>query len=173
MKRILTIIFLVLFLGYNPVISQDGAKLPTRVNVGTGLWGVSPIIMPVHAGMEFGLTEEISVGFDAEWRLYNDGFYHNVFTVQFRADYYLNTLIGHNGTWDLYAGLQFGPGYLTAADNYPKSAEGFNFLLDCSVGGRWYFIDNMALNVEAGFVDVFPDLVDPTAFINFGLSFVL
>jgi hypothetical protein len=129
--------------------------------------------MPVHAGMEFGLTAAISVGFEAEWRLYSDGFYHNVFTLQVTGDYYFNSLIGLDDTWDVYAGLQFGPGYITAANNYPKSAEGFNLFLDGLVGGRWYFVDSMALNAEAGLLGIFPDLVGPTPFINFGLSIVL
>lgn len=173
MKRIITILTIALFLGYNPLFSQGGNKLPTRVNVGAGFWSVSPVIIPVHTGIEFGLGDAISIGIDAEWRLYNDGFYHNVFTLQARGDYYFNSLIGLEDKWDVYAGIQFGPGYLTAAGNYPKSAEGFNLFLDGLVGGRWYFVDNMALNAEAGLMGIFPDLVGPTPFVNFGLSFVL
>jgi len=173
MKQKLTFIVLILSLFFNPLFSQDGAKLPMRVNVGTGFWSVSPIIMPVHAGMEFGLTEEISVGFDVEWRLYNDGWSHSVFAFQVRGDYYFNTLIGLDGIWDVYAGLQFGPSFFTATNDYPKTAKGFNFALDGLVGGRWYFSDNMALNAEVGLIGVFPDLVGPTAFMNFGITFVL
>lgn len=156
-------------IAYAPLSAQDA--LGTRVNVGTGLWSVSPVIMPVHAGMEFGLTEEISIGFDVEWRLHNDGWSHSFFAFQVRGDYYFNTLIGLDGTWDVYAGLQMGPGIYTAASGYPGSKKGFNFALDGLAGGRWHFSDSMSLNAEVGLMGVFPDFSGPTPFINFGITF--
>lgn len=173
MKRKLSFVILIMCLSIASLVAQDMGKLPMRVNVGTGFWSVGPNIMPVHAGMEFGLTEVISVGIDVEWRLYNDGWNHSLIALQLRGDYYFNKLIGLDGTWDVYAGIQIGPSFFTATNDYPKSAKGFNFALDGLVGGRWYFIDNVALNAEVGFLSIFPDLVGPTAFANIGLTFIL
>ena len=80
MKRILLIFTIIALFGISSASAQGRTALGTRVNVGTGLWGYSPVIMPIHAGMEFGLTEEISIGFDVGWRLYNDWANHSVFS---------------------------------------------------------------------------------------------
>ena len=88
---------------------------------------------------------------------------------QVRGDYYFNTLIGLDKTWDVYAGLQLGPGIITAPGGYTGSVEGFNFTVDGLAGGRWYFSDSMGLNAEVGLMGVFPDLVGPTPFGMFGI----
>ncbi len=95
------------------------------------------------------------VGFDLGWRLYQDGWNHSLFVFQVRGDYYFNTLIGLDKTWDVYAGLQLGPGVMTAPSGYPGSKEGFNFTVDGLAGGRWYFSETMALNAEVGLMGRF------------------
>lgn len=175
MKRTITILVLMLSFAVTTAVAQEGGTgAPgTRVNVGTGLWSKSPVIMPAHAGMEFGIAEEIAVGFDIEWRLFNDGWSHSIFVFQARGDYYFNNLIGITDTWDVYAGLQAGAGIITAPNGYPGTNKGFNFALDGYVGGRWYFSDSMALNAEVGLMGVFPDIVGPTPFMTFGITFGL
>lgn len=171
MKKIVFISCFIAFLASGSIFAQGHTAEGTRINVGTGLWGVSPVIMPLHAGMEFGITEEISIGFDLGWRLYDDWANHHLFVFQVRGDYYFNTLIGLDKTWDVYAGLQLGPGVFTAPSGYNDDAKGFNFTVDGVAGGRWYFSDSMALNAEVGLMGVFPAVVGPTPFINFGITF--
>lgn len=175
MKRTVTILIMLLSFAITTAMAQEGGTgaSGTRVNVGTGIWTKSPVIMPIHAGMEFGVHKDISVGFDLEWRLFNDGWSHSVFVFQARGDYYFNNLIGIQDTWDVYAGLQLGGGIITAASNYPGSNQGFNFAVDGVAGGRWYFSDSMSLNAELGLAGLFPDIVGPTFFVNFGLTFGL
>ena len=62
MKRILILIVLVGFFGVSAVQAQGYTAEGIRLNIGTGLWAVNPPLMPIHAGMEFGITEEISLG---------------------------------------------------------------------------------------------------------------
>jgi hypothetical protein len=171
MKKLVLILLLIAGCSTTSLIAQNGTALGTRVNVATGLWGQSPVIMPVHAGMDFGLSEEISIGFDIGWRLFNDAANHSVFVFQFRGDYYFNTLIGLDRVWDVYAGLQMGPGIITAPANYGGSVEGFNWTLDGYAGGRWYFSEKAGLNAEVGLMGVFPDIVGPTPFMSFGITF--
>lgn len=172
MKKFIAIISMLFLLTVNPLFSQVNAS-GTRVNVGTGIWGNSPIIMPLNAGMEFGLSEDIAIGFDIEWRLYSDGWNHSVFAFQARGDYYFDNLIGFDNTWDVYAGLQMGPSIITKPSGYPGTREGFNWVVDGYVGGRWWFSEAMALNAQVGLTGVFPDIVGPAAFMNFGLTFGL
>jgi hypothetical protein len=171
MKKLLLVLFLLAGVSATSLLAQNGNALGTRVNVATGLWAQSPVIMPVHAGMDFGLTEEISICFDVGWRLFDDGPTHHVLVFQFRADYYFNTLIGLDRVWDVYAGLQMGPGIITAPNTYGGSVEGFNWTLDGVAGGRWYFSENAGLNAEVGLMGVFPDIVGPTPFMSFGITF--
>jgi len=151
------------------------SKGKMAVNVGTGFWGLRTGFMPIHAGMEFGITEDISVGYNAGWRLYSDGWNHSLFVFQARGDYHFNTLLNLDKVWDVYAGLRIGPAVMTAPANYPDwlSKQGFNFTVDGYAGGRWYFSDTMALNAEVGLMGLFPDIVGPTPFINAGLTFRL
>jgi hypothetical protein len=171
MKRIIILIIIIAGFSQQSIIAQNGTAEGTRINLSTGLWSVNPVIMPVSAGMDFGITEEISLGFDIGWRLYDDGANHSLFVFQFRGDYYFNTLIGLDRIWDVYAGLQSGPGIFTAPSNYGGTVNGFNWTLDGYAGGRWYFNESMGLNAEVGLMGVFPDLVGPTPFMKFGLTF--
>jgi hypothetical protein len=173
MKRLSLLLLLIALFLSGITLAQDGNALGRRVNVGFGLWSPNPVIMPLHAGMDFGVTEEISLGFELDWRMRNDGWTHHVFAFQFRGDYYFNELIGLDKQWDVYAGLQTGPAIITAASNYPGSIEGFNWTLDGVAGGRWYFTDSIGLHAEVGLMGVFPDIVGPSVFTNFGVTFGL
>ena len=174
MKRSILVLFIVLipFL----MTAQEGGAIKKggmEVNAGFGLWTNKAVIMPLHGGMDFGITDDISVGFDVGWRLYNSvGWSHSVFVLQGRFDYHFNKLIELDNKWDVYAGLQLGPAYVTASSDYPYSVKGFNFALDGVIGGRWYFSDNIGLNAEVGLMGVFPDISrPPSLFINFGVTF--
>ncbi|NOX86946.1 MAG: hypothetical protein GXO86_13450 [Chlorobi bacterium] len=174
-------LFLFLLIVSVPVVfmAQSGAikKGGMEVNAGLGFWSNSPVIIPLHGGMDFGITDDISVGFDVGWRLYNSvGWNHSVFVLQGRADYHFNSMIGLDNQWDIYAGLQLGPALITASGDYPEEGHlrGFNFALDAVVGGRWFFSDNVGLNAEVGLMGVIPDIIEPpNVFLNLGLTFRL
>ena len=171
MKRLFFLISFLTIIGFSTAFSQGHTAEGTRVNLGIGFWSVSPSFMPFHGGMEFGLTEEISIGFDLGWRLYNDNADHHLLVFQFRGDYYFNTLIGLDEKWDVYAGLQLGPGLFTAPSWYEGDVKGVNMTLDGVAGGRWYFTEGVALNAEVGLMGVFPAVVGPTPFTTIGVSF--
>ena len=157
------------------LMAQDGAikKGGMEVNAGLGIWSNAPVIMPVHVGMDFGIAKDISVGFDLGWRLYNqDDWKHSVLVLQGRFDYHFNALLRLKNNWDVYAGLQLGPAFITASDDYTGTKEGFNFVLDGVFGFRWFFSGKMGLNSELGITGVFPDIANPPAlFLNLGLTF--
>lgn len=174
MKKLLITLFILS--GPLFIIAQGGGAIKKggmEVNAGTGFWSVSPVIMPIHGGMDFGITDDISVGFDVGWRLYNDGWGHSLFVFQARGDYHFNTLIGLDDKWDVYAGFQAGPGIMTAAINYPGTRKGFKVAVEGVAGGRWFFSKTIGLNAEVGLMSVLPDVVSPTAFMNFGVTFAI
>ena len=149
---------------------QKGGK---DLNGGIGFWTTGTGFMPLHAGMDFGITDDISVGFDVGWRFSKDGWFHNVFVFAGRGDYHFNNLLNLDKQWDVYAGLRLGPAMITASSDYPGSRKGFNFAVDGYAGGRWFFSDKFALNAELGLMGVFPDIVGPNFFTTFGITFIL
>ena len=169
--------FLILVIVSAPffLTAQGGTikKGKMEVNAGLGIWSNSPVIMPVHAGMNFGVAKDISAGFDLGWRLYNqDDWKHSVLVLQGRFDYHFSTMLRLKNKWDVYAGLQLGPALITASDNYTGAREGFNFVLDGVFGFTWFFSGKMGLNSELGITGVFPDIANPPGlFLNFGLTF--
>jgi len=160
---------LYLFAQESGAIKKGGME----VNAGLGIWSNSPTIIPLHGGMDFGISDDISLGFDVEWRLYKTlGWSHNVFVLQARGDYHFNKLIELDNKWDVYVGLQLGPAFVTAASDYTGSIKGFNFAVDGIVGGRWFFSGNTGLNAEIGLMGVFPDISrPPSVFLNVGVTF--
>ncbi len=174
MKKLL--LFLLIISGPFIALAQGGAikKGGKEINAGVGFWSNQPVIIPLHGGMDFGITDDISMGFDVGWRLYNSiGWNHNVIVIQGRFDYHFNSIARWDEKWDVYAGLKAGPAVVTATDDYPEygNLKGFNVAVDLFVGGRWFFTNNIALNAEAGFMGVIPDIIEPpNVFLNLGLT---
>ncbi len=146
MKKLTAIILLLfstsMLFAQSPV-GENGKQL----NFGTGLssWG-----LPLYIGMDFGVHQDITVGFNFSFRQQSGSGYRNNVTGLFgNANYHFNSILELPREWNVYAGLSLGY-YIWGLDtNYiGKSASGIG--LNGQVGGRYFFNDKWGINLELG-----------------------
>lgn len=160
-----TALLLIMALTFSLVRAQD--ELPTAkgnklFNIGVGMFGASnPSYMPVHFGMDFFIINNLSLGFDANWRYYaskDEKFRHQLYSLQAVIDYHFNELMNLSPSWDFYAGFKMGPGYMYTKEEYEDwnthYVSGVRFVFDGRVGFRYYFNEKIAVNSEVGFMNV-------------------
>jgi hypothetical protein len=135
MKRILFIA--VLILSTSTLFAQSPiGKGGKQVNFGLGLYSNS---IPVYFGMDFGVHEDITVGFQTGLDLEFD-----YFSLAGRGDYHFNSLLDIPQDWDFYAGLSLG--FAVGIDNsYTSGLD-----LGAQIGGRYYWNNSWGVNLEFG-----------------------
>jgi len=158
-------LLLLMALTFSLVKAQD--ELPTAkgnklFNFGVGMFGASnPSYMPVHLGMDFFIINNLSMGFDANWRYYHaeeERNRHQLYSLQVVVDYHFNELMHLSPSWDFYAGVKMGPGYMYTKEEYEDwnthYESGVRFVFDGRVGFRYYFNSKIGVNSEVGFMNV-------------------
>ena len=151
MKRISLIVLLSIFTAVLANAQSPLAKGGKQVNAGIGFsgWGV-----PIYAGMDFGVYQDITVGFEGSLRFYNDryagdNYNHTIFGFSGNGNYHFNRLLEVPSNWDVYAGLNLGF-YIWSSPNGYKGDGGSGLGLGAQVGGRYFFKNNFGLNLEFG-----------------------
>ena len=150
MRRILLTVILVAISAF----SFSQSPLPVghnQLNVGLGLsgWGV-----PFYIGIDHSVHKDISIGAELSYRNYrenwNDDYYHhNIIGFSGNGNYHFNSLLNIPQKWDFYAGLNLGFFVWSSPDAYDGSnSSGLG--LGAQIGGRYYFSDNIGLNIEFG-----------------------
>ena len=164
MKRIAFYLALAIFtLSLKAQEELPTAKGNKLLNVGTGIFGGSGGLnfIPLHIGMDFFIVNNLSVGFDFNWRYYNSQETvgkPSLFSVQAVVDYHFNELMNLSPSWDFYAGIKLGPGYMFTKEEL----EGYNlhykrgvkFVFDARIGIRYYFNEKLAINSDVGVISV-------------------
>jgi hypothetical protein len=129
-------------------------KGDAQLNAGLGFsgWGV-----PVYLGFDYGVHQDISVGAELSFRSYNYSRYSNynyrisIYGISANGNYHFNTLLKIPTKYDFYAGVNLGF-YIWSYpnDNY-RGNEGISHIsLGAQIGGRYYFNDKLAINLEFG-----------------------
>lgn len=121
-----------------------------QVNFGTGF---SSYGIPVYFGMDFGVHPDITVGFNASYRSYNekwdgDKYNHSVIGLFANGNYHFNTILNIPQNWDFYAGLSLGY-YIWNNDSGYAGSNTSGLGLDAQIGGRYYW-SNWGVNLEFG-----------------------
>jgi outer membrane immunogenic protein len=151
MKRI-NIVILLLIAGAMTLNAQCPLKKGEhQFNAGLGFsgWGV-----PIYAGIDFGVFNDITAGIEASFRSYNeniDGYRYtsSVFGIAGTGNYHFNTVLEIPKKWDFYAGITLGYYSWVLPSDYPgNNSSGFG--LGAQIGGRYYFNRNFGLNLELG-----------------------
>ncbi len=157
MKKLTLIVFAVFFVGMMANAQaplQEGGK---QVNLGFGL---SNYGLPLYGGLEFGIGHNISVGGEVSYRGYHENYAsykwnHTIVTFAALGNYHFNELLEIPSQWDLYAGLSLG--YSAWKTKYDGSGSftytgsgGSGLYLVGQIGGRYFFTDNIGINVELG-----------------------
>lgn len=127
------------------------SKGSKQLNAGIGFsgWGV-----PIYAGMDFGVYKDITVGFEASFRSYNQNvigqkYTSSIFGISGNGNYHFNSILDIPSQWDVYAGLNLGYYIWSTSSNYAGSgASGLG--LGAQVGARYFFKNNFGINLEFG-----------------------
>ena len=146
MKRIVLLIWALSLTGLS--FAQDSETQPTvdrsklqfNLGVGYSTWGI-----PLYAGLDYWITEEVTLGLEATARLSIFPIYAN-FGGSINGNYHFGKLLDLPGEIDLYAGVSAGPYYST----YSGWNKHLRFGFAGQIGGRYYFQDNMAVHLEFG-----------------------
>ncbi|CAG1021088.1 hypothetical protein MTYM_00743 [Methylococcales bacterium] len=145
-------LFIVLLLISTPVFAQYALKngaMQLNAGIGFSSWG-----LPVYAGLDFGVHKDISVGAEVSYRSYgedwgNSKFNHTIIGISGNANYHFNNILQVDTKWDLYAGLNIGFYNWSSPGGYGGSGNS-GLGIGAQVGGRYYFSNNLGLNLEFG-----------------------
>lgn len=158
MKKITLILGISLFLSF--IVNaqaplQNGEK---QLNVGFGL---SNYGLPVYGGLEFGVGNNISVGGELTFRNHNENYnstkWKNSYTsIAGIGNYHFNELLEMPSNWDLYMGLSLG--FIVFSSKWDGSGSSIEYpgngnsglYLNAQIGGRYFFSDNIAVNLQLG-----------------------
>lgn len=127
------------------------ARRQAQFNAGLGL---SSSGVPVYLGLDYGIYKDITIGGEVSYRSHNESWKQNDYTnsvigLYGNGNYHFNSLLEIPANWDFYAGLNLGFSIWNLANNYGGShSSGLG--LGMQIGGRYYFTDNIGINLEFG-----------------------
>ena len=167
MKKLSVILLLSLITLFTVSAQSQIGKGRKQLNAGVGLsgWGV-----PVYVGMDFGISQDITLGFEGSFRSYNQNYEkikYNSSIIGFsgNGNYHFNRVFSIPDNWDFYAGLNLGFYVWSSPDNYP--GDGTSGLgLGGQIGGRYFINHNFGLNLEVGGGNAFSNG-------KFGITYIL
>ncbi|REK07026.1 MAG: hypothetical protein DWQ44_08250 [Bacteroidetes bacterium] len=151
MKRIFTLLFLLSAISLETFAQAPLQKGEKQLNAGFGFsnWG-----LPIYAGVDFGVHQDITVGPQISFRSYREKFRdirygHTIIVLGATGNYHFNTLLNIPSEWNVYAGLSLGYFIWSSPSAYIGS-RGSGIGLDAQIGGRYFFSDQFGLNLEFG-----------------------
>lgn len=133
------------------IAQGDLSRGKNQFNAGLGLsgWGI-----PVYLGIDHGFRENITLGGELSFRAYSDkiasvSYSHSIVGISGNGNYHFNEILDIDPEWDVYAGLNVGFYFWNSSKSYPGSgASGLG--LGAQVGGRYFFNQSTAINLEFG-----------------------
>ncbi|MDA3867045.1 MAG: outer membrane beta-barrel protein [Salinivirgaceae bacterium] len=167
MKKIL-ILFLSIFLITQTHAGNEfssGNRVPVRGNsfvnfgIGASSWGV-----PIYAGMEWMVNNEISLGGQVSFRSQSEtiagsSYQHNAFSLAARGNYYFNHLLKIDPPFLVYAGASLGFVSVSTSTRFSDGvaydgSRGTGTFFGIHTGGAYFFNKHWAVNAELGFGNV-------------------
>jgi outer membrane immunogenic protein len=151
MKKLRLILLLSVFTLCTVSAQSSLHKGTKQFNAGVGFsgWGV-----PLYVGMDFGVSQDITLGFEASFRNYRQNYtgtkYNSqIFGFSGNGNYHFNRILEIPSEWDFYAGLNLGYFFWSTTNAYP--GDGSSGLgLGAQIGGRYFVNDKFGLNLEFG-----------------------
>ncbi|NOU48527.1 MAG: hypothetical protein HOO86_15915 [Bacteroidales bacterium] len=141
MKKLTLLVIMVFSMG--AIFAQGPiGKGGKNINFGTGF---STYGLPIYFGMDFGVHQDITVGFNISYRIADER--KDPLGLSVNGNYHFNTLFEIPRNWDLYAGLNAGFIVWMGEDDSHTDYQGLG--LDLQIGGRYYWSD-WGINLELG-----------------------
>lgn len=148
MKKIGLILCIAFMTGYMSKAQAPIQQGEKQINAGLGL---STYGLPLYAGLEIGLDNNISVGGELSYRKYTSSRWSpSIITIAGLANYHFNEILEIPSEWNLYAGLTAGYSIWSYSGTTTVLRAGSRIFIAGQVGGRYYLSDNFAINVELG-----------------------
>ena len=127
------------------------AKGKAQLNAGVGLsgWGV-----PVYVGFDYGVHRDITVGGEFSFRShsspYNGRDYnHTIYCFAGNGNYHFNRILELPKEFDFYAGATLGL-YIWSSESGYDGNQHSDLEPSIQVGGRYFFDNNLGINLELG-----------------------
>jgi outer membrane protein W len=123
-----------------------------NAGVGTSGWGV-----PIYVGLDYGLADNFTIGGELSYQSYNQKYASSeanssIFGIQANGNYHFNELLSMRSEWDFYAGASLN--YFSWSTTYNGAKfdnnNNNNLNLGIQVGGRYFFNDKFAVNLQVG-----------------------
>ena len=154
----LSLIFLVIFhfttlAQFNPHMSGP------MLNAGFGLSGYG---VPIYASLDFGVEDQITIGAGLSYQSnterigFNDiRWRHSILGIGVRGSYHFNALLELPEVWDVYGGLSlqyfvWNTSLKGAGEGIYNGAGSGGIGIAARIGGRYFFNENFAANLELG-----------------------
>ena len=119
----------------------------SQINAGVGFsgWGV-----PVYAGFDYGVTNDISLGAEASFVSRNYvGYNFSVIGIGVNGNYHFNEILNIPEKMDFYAGVTLGYYIYNSPSGYAgTSFSGIGW--GGQVGFRYFFTEKFGVNLHAG-----------------------
>lgn len=151
MKKALLVIVLVL--GVAAMFAQaklDKGALQVNAGLGVSGWGI-----PIYVGADYGIYDldgnlgNITAGGEISFRSWNDGWKNrSIIGLSANGNWHFGELIEMPSKVDLYAGLSLG--YVIWSKTTYASSYGSGLYLAGQAGARYFFTNNLGVNIEAG-----------------------
>lgn len=151
---ILVAVLAITTLSFGQRIQQGEAQLNAGVGFNSGGWDI-----PIYVGFDYGVHPDITVGGILSY-VTSDYKYGNGkknkgtwLSIGARGDYHFNTILEIPNDWDFYAGLTLSYNSFSYNDEWIEGYNGYDdsgIGLAAQVGGRYYFNDQWAINLEFG-----------------------
>jgi outer membrane immunogenic protein len=127
------------------------AEGSSQLNAGLGFstWGA-----PVFIGFDYGIDQDVSLGAEVSFRSYRerwqgDRYAHRIIGISGNGNYHFNSILEIPQEWDVYAGVNVGF-YIWSSDERYGGSRSSGLGLGAQVGGRYYFSEKFAVNMEFG-----------------------
>lgn len=127
---------------------QEG-ELQANAGLGFSSWGI-----PIVLGVDYGFTDEISLGGEISFRRrdydrIDANYTHTGVGILAVGNYHFNNLLELPPFVDVYGGTSIGF-YLWSSDNSQYKHKGNAFGYRIQVGGRYFFTEQWGINLEFG-----------------------
>jgi hypothetical protein len=150
MKKLIltTVIIIAAFISQAQYALSPGDN-QLNAGVGASSWG-----FPVYIGFDHGLDDLLSVGAQAGFRSYNRTYFgaqyrNSVMNLTGNVNLHVGDLLDLPENIDLYGGANIGVYIWSYGDGYYESGR-TGLGIGLQVGGRYYFSDKAAINLEFG-----------------------
>jgi len=151
MKKLSLILIFTVFTLFTANSQSPLGNGGVQLNAGVGFsgWGV-----PVYVGMDFGVSRDVTLGFEGSFRHYSekytDSHYNStILGISGNFNYHFNRVLNIPSDWDFYTGLNIGFYAWTSPNDYPGDGDS-GLGLGLQIGGRYFVSDNFGLNLEVG-----------------------